>query len=225
MSLYSISLVSCFVSVCHCGRYLQKSCVMLCILWIDRGMVMNVVLLVPLCTWQFVCLYADLYHILKSTPKLVQEMLNLMQQAWYMYQYQRPKGVCVVNGPWSAHVFSAPTSLLGCTTAPNSACQYSWLGAVTVYEDTHYMCTYVCCILQWDGRIFLGFYTFAFFLPPVVSTDMSCPSIDSFENVMRLSGMIVQALWDTEAVFMQLPHIEADVLRHFYTKRVSTELS
>ena len=51
------------------------------------------VLLVLLCKGQFVW-FADLYYMLKIAPKLVQEMVNLMQQAWIMYQYQRPKGVC-----------------------------------------------------------------------------------------------------------------------------------
>ena len=54
-------------------------------------------------------------------------------------------------------------------------------------------------------------------------TDVAYPSIESFENVMRLSGMTVQALWDTESVFMQLPHIGPNVLKHFYTKKVSSE--
>ena len=38
-------------------------------------------------------LLADLYHMLKIAPRLIQEMLNLMQQAWLMQQYQRRKGV------------------------------------------------------------------------------------------------------------------------------------
>ena len=91
----------------------------------------------------------------------------------------------------------------------------STIGYASVYDDT---CSTGYQILQCDN---CG-YSSSIFLYPVLSTDLSCPSIDSFENVMRLSGMTVQALWDTEPVFMQLPHIEADVLRHFYTKRVST---
>lgn len=67
------------------------------------------------------------------------------------------------------------------------------------------------------------FEAFSFIFLCVLFADISCPSIESFENVMRLSGMTVQALWDTESVFMQLPHIGPNVLKHFYTKKVRLE--
>ena len=79
---------------------------------------------------------------------------------------------------------------------------------------------YIWCYIVADEL----FEVFSFILLcNVLFADISCPSIESFENVMRLSGMTVQALWDTESVFMQLPHIGPNVLKHFYTKKVRAE--
>ena len=36
---------------------------------------------------------------------------------------------------------------------------------------------------------------------------------------MKLSPMIVQALWDKASALLQLPHIEEDMLKHFYSRR------
>ena len=90
---------------------------------------------------------------------------------------------------------------------------------------------FLCCVSetgQWQFCLlfFLPELCLFLFLPSpfsVMCTDVAYPSIESFENVMRLSGMTVQALWDTESVFMQLPHIGPNVLKHFYTKKVSSE--
>merc|ERR1719461_2418929 len=45
------------------------------------------------------------------------------------------------------------------------------------------------------------------------------PSLDTIEHAMKLSPMIVQALWDKSSPLLQLPHIEEDMLRHFYSRR------
>merc|ERR1719189_3390638 len=45
------------------------------------------------------------------------------------------------------------------------------------------------------------------------------PSLDTIEFVMKLSPLIVQALWDKQSPLLQLPHIEEDMLKHFHTKR------
>ena len=47
------------------------------------------------------------------------------------------------------------------------------------------------------------------------------PRLDTIENCMKLSPMVVQALWDNKSPLLQLPHIKEDMLRHFVTKRVS----
>merc|ERR1719461_2666917 len=45
------------------------------------------------------------------------------------------------------------------------------------------------------------------------------PSLDTVEATMKCSALAVQALWDKASPLMQLPHIEEDMLKHFYSKR------
>ncbi|XP_064629178.1 translocation protein SEC63 homolog [Lineus longissimus] len=45
------------------------------------------------------------------------------------------------------------------------------------------------------------------------------PRIETIENTMKLSQMIIQALWDKKSALLQLPHIREDMLRHFQNKR------
>lgn len=45
------------------------------------------------------------------------------------------------------------------------------------------------------------------------------PSLDTIEFAMKLSPMIVQALWDKASPFLQLPHISEDMLKHFFSRR------
>ncbi|RWS01622.1 Translocation protein SEC63-like protein [Dinothrombium tinctorium] len=45
------------------------------------------------------------------------------------------------------------------------------------------------------------------------------PHLDTLENAMKLSPLIVQALWDSKSSLLQLPHINEDLLRHFTNKR------
>ncbi|CAG0898243.1 unnamed protein product, partial [Cyprideis torosa] len=45
------------------------------------------------------------------------------------------------------------------------------------------------------------------------------PSLDTVENVMKLSPMIVQALWESKSPLLQLPHVSESQLRHFVNKR------
>lgn len=48
-----------------------------------------------------------------------------------------------------------------------------------------------------------------------------CPKLESIENLMRLSSMIVQALGSkTKNNMLQLPHIDESHLRYFFTKKV-----
>jgi translocation protein SEC63 len=46
------------------------------------------------------------------------------------------------------------------------------------------------------------------------------PRLDTIENTMKLSPMIVQALWNTKSPLLQLPHITESHLRFFETKKV-----
>lgn len=45
------------------------------------------------------------------------------------------------------------------------------------------------------------------------------PSLDTVEATMKCSSIVVQALWDKQSPLLQLPHIEDDLLKHFYSKR------
>ena len=46
------------------------------------------------------------------------------------------------------------------------------------------------------------------------------PRLETIESVMKLSPMIVQAIWDNKSSLLQLPNIEESQLRHFTTKKV-----
>lgn len=46
-----------------------------------------------------------------------------------------------------------------------------------------------------------------------------CPSIDTLESAMKLSPLIVQAMWDSRSVFMQLPHVTDDVVKMMSHKK------
>lgn len=46
------------------------------------------------------------------------------------------------------------------------------------------------------------------------------PNLETLENIMKLSPMIVQALWDRQSPLLQLPHITEDMQRHFVTRKV-----
>jgi len=45
------------------------------------------------------------------------------------------------------------------------------------------------------------------------------PSLDTVEATMKCSALAVQALWDKASPLQQLPHVEEDMLKHFYSKR------
>uniref|UniRef100_T1JAW5 Tryptophan--tRNA ligase, cytoplasmic n=1 Tax=Strigamia maritima TaxID=126957 RepID=T1JAW5_STRMM len=45
------------------------------------------------------------------------------------------------------------------------------------------------------------------------------PSLDTIENVMKLSPLVVQGFWENKSPLLQLPHITEDNLRHFVTKK------
>ena len=47
------------------------------------------------------------------------------------------------------------------------------------------------------------------------------PRLDSLENLMKLSQMVTQAVWESKSTFLMLPHITQEHLRHFNTKKRS----
>lgn len=46
-----------------------------------------------------------------------------------------------------------------------------------------------------------------------------CPKLETLENAMKLSALIVQALWQGKSPLLQLPHINEDFLRHFNNRK------
>lgn len=45
------------------------------------------------------------------------------------------------------------------------------------------------------------------------------PRLSTIEHIIKVSQMIVQALWNTKSPLLQLPHINEKMLTHFVTKR------
>ncbi|OQV17240.1 Translocation protein SEC63-like protein [Hypsibius exemplaris] len=45
------------------------------------------------------------------------------------------------------------------------------------------------------------------------------PSIDTVENIMKLSQMLVQGLNEHSSALLQIPNIDAEILRHFFVKK------
>lgn len=50
-------------------------------------------------------------------------------------------------------------------------------------------------------------------------TVANLPSIETIENCMKLSPMILQGLWEFKSPFLQLPFVTEDHLRLFTTKK------
>jgi len=53
----------------------------------------------------------------------------------------------------------------------------------------------------------------------VLFTGMKPPAVETFENVMKLSAMVTQALTENQSPLFQLPHITSEHLKHFKTKK------
>ncbi|TRY64193.1 hypothetical protein TCAL_10812 [Tigriopus californicus] len=45
------------------------------------------------------------------------------------------------------------------------------------------------------------------------------PTLDTIENAMKLSPMVVQALWERSSPLLQLPHVEEDMLKYFHSRK------
>lgn len=52
-----------------------------------------------------------------------------------------------------------------------------------------------------------------------IFTVSKLPSIETIENCMKLSPMIIQGLWEYKSTFLQLPFVTDDHLRMFATKK------
>lgn len=52
--------------------------------------------------------------------------------------------------------------------------------------------------------------------------ERTCPNLDTIENTMQLSSMIVQALLNPKNPLLQLPHITESHLKLFQTKKVDS---
>lgn len=45
------------------------------------------------------------------------------------------------------------------------------------------------------------------------------PKLETMENLMKLSQMVIQGVWDSKSSFLMLPHLSQEHLRHFSTKK------
>uniref|UniRef100_A0A7M5XBC5 J domain-containing protein n=1 Tax=Clytia hemisphaerica TaxID=252671 RepID=A0A7M5XBC5_9CNID len=45
------------------------------------------------------------------------------------------------------------------------------------------------------------------------------PKLETMENLMKLSQMLIQGVWESKSTFQMLPHISQENLRHFNTKK------
>ena len=45
------------------------------------------------------------------------------------------------------------------------------------------------------------------------------PTLETIESVMKMSPMIVQALWETRSPLLQLPHVTEDMQKYFMSKK------
>lgn len=76
-------------------------------------------------------------------------------------------------------------------------------------SDGH-VCKECECVVIWC--VFFLFH----FCARVVS---KLPSIETIENCMKLSPMVLQGLWEFKSPFLQLPFVTDDHLRLFMTKK------
>ena len=53
-----------------------------------------------------------------------------------------------------------------------------------------------------------------------VHVAQNMPRLETLENCMRISQMMIQGLWDNKSPLLQLPHLNQENLRHFNTKKV-----
>ena len=49
--------------------------------------------------------------------------------------------------------------------------------------------------------------------------NIAAPNVQTFENLIKINVMAIQATWDNKSPLMQLPHFTDDMLRYFSTKR------
>ena len=48
---------------------------------------------------------------------------------------------------------------------------------------------------------------------------VAAPNVKTFENLIKINVMAIQATWDNKSPLLQLPHITEDMLKYFSTKR------
>ena len=49
--------------------------------------------------------------------------------------------------------------------------------------------------------------------------NVSAPNVQTFENLIKINVMAIQATWDNKSPLLQLPHFQEDMLKYFSTKR------
>lgn len=72
------------------------------------------------------------------------------------------------------------------------------------------------CVRSVNGLLSGAHFCCCFICARVVS---KLPSIETIENCMKLSPMVLQGLWEFKSPFLQLPFVTDDHLRLFMTKK------
>ena len=126
----------------------------------------------------------DQYALLRRCPQLIQEILNLLGQAWYLGKNKRGENE---RGRGRGREREKRRE------REREREKEGERGGVWIHQFFH--------LHVRPGTI---------------------PSLETFENVMKVSQMVVQGMWSRgNNCLFQMPHITADQVKHFRTKKVS----
>ncbi|KFD53959.1 hypothetical protein M513_05226 [Trichuris suis] len=84
----------------------------------------------------------------------------------------------------------------------------------TLQNDLNYVLKKCPTLVQEMTNIYLQLVAFA-----VTGRVSRMPALETLDNVMKLSGMIVQAVWDNKSPLLQLPHFGEDTVRYLQGKK------
>uniref|UniRef100_A0A5S6QE66 J domain-containing protein n=1 Tax=Trichuris muris TaxID=70415 RepID=A0A5S6QE66_TRIMR len=84
----------------------------------------------------------------------------------------------------------------------------------TLQRDLNYVLKKCPPLIQEMTNIYLQLVAFA-----VTGRVARMPALETLDNVMKLSGMIVQAVWDNKSPLLQLPYFGEDTVRYLQGKK------
>ena len=147
--------------------------------------------------------------MLSKCPIVMNEMLNVLSHLWTMARYPNPQGRCKYlawegrGGEGRGGEGRGGEGRGGEGRAGQGRAGQGRAGQGRAGEGR--------------GR---HVYSLPFLTPPSSLIAFSVPSLDTFENVMKVHQMIVQATWERHSPLLQLPHLQPEQLKHFRTRKV-----